>query len=320
MAKFLFSNVIGSFVFDEKYKIVEEVLFKDLGQYKDKGSYEKKLSQRHKDLKNPDENELQNILPAFKDKKYFQQFHLRNVEATKEAIRNSAAKDMLIIQTISAIEDLDKTLNLLAKRLREWYSYYNPESSDKIQEHENFISLITRKTKDALLKDMGIKEENTMGADMRDKDISAIMLLASQANNLYKLRHEYENYLRDLENEACPNFMEVAGITIAAKLIAHAGSMKRLVQMPASTLQIIGAEKALFRHMRNKKKNLPPKFGIIHEHQIIQKCGKENEGKAARALADKMSIAVRVDYFKGKFIGDKLKKGLVDKFKIDYGK
>lgn len=113
--------------------------------------------------------------------------------------------------------------------------------------------------------------------------------------------------------------MEVAGITIAAKLISHAGSLRRLVEMPSSTIQILGAEKALFRHMRNKKRNLPPKHGIIHEHQLIQKSKEEMHGKAARALADKLSIAIKIDYFKGKFIGDKLKKELVDKFKISYG-
>ena len=112
--------------------------------------------------------------------------------------------------------------------------------------------------------------------------------------------------------------MEIAGITIAAKLISHAGSMKRLVEMPASTIQVLGAEKALFRHMRNKRRNLPPKHGIIHEHQLIQKSNSKMHGKAARALADKLSIAVKIDYFKGKFIGDKLKKELVDKFKIQY--
>ena len=157
-----------------------------------------------------------------------------------------------------------------------------------------------------------------MGANLNEKDVSAIMMLASQASNLYKLIEDHEDYLKELEKEACPNFTEVAGTTIAAKLIAHAGSLKRLVEMPASTIQILGAEKALFRHMRNKKKNLPPKYGILHEHQLIQKSREEMHGKAARSLADKLSIAIRIDYFKGKFIGDKLKKELVDKFGVQY--
>jgi len=84
--------------------------------------------------------------------------------------------------------------------------------------------------------------------------------------------------------------------------------------MPASTIQILGAEKALFRHLKANKKSKPPKFGILIRHMLISSVGREDYGKVARALADKISIAVKVDYFKGKFIGDKLKEGLEKKF------
>ena len=161
-------------------------------------------------------------------------------------------------------------------------------------------------------------ENDSLGADLKEKDVSAILLLATQLNNFYKLKKHYEEYLKELEKVACPNFATVAGSTIAGKLISHAGSLRRLVEMPSSTIQILGAEKALFRHMRNKRRNLPPKYGIIRGHQLIQKSKSGMHGKVARALADKLSIAVKIDYFKGKFIGDKLKKKLVDKFKIQY--
>ncbi|MEK6949763.1 MAG: hypothetical protein AABX34_06065 [Nanoarchaeota archaeon] len=318
MPKFIFSNIIGSFVFNENYKIIDEILFKDIEQYSNKSVYEEKLKEKHKDAAIPDEDSLKHILLAFKDKKYFSDFSIRNIKITKKSLKESVKSDLLIIQAISAIGDIDKTVNLLVKRLREWYSCYNPEASYAFGEHEKFVALIIKKTKSQLLKDLNVNEKDAIGADMEEKDVSAIMLLASQLNNFYKLRKHYEDYLKELEKGACPNFMEVGGVTIAAKLIAHAGSMKRLVQMPASTIQILGAEKALFRHMRNKKRNLPPKYGLIHEHQLIQKSEKGMQAKAARALADKLSIAVKVDYFKGKFIGDKLKKGLVEKFKIQY--
>ena len=318
MPKFLFSNIIGSFVFDESYKPVDGLLFKDIEQYKNKKEYEEKLKQKHKDATTPAEKELYNALLLFKNKKYFSQFHNKNIELTKIFIRESVNNDLLIIQTINSIDEINKNTNLLAKRLREWYSLYNPEVSNKVADHENFVSVITRKSKKQLLEELNIDENDSMGADLKDKDVSAILLLATQLNNLYKLKKHYEDYLKQLEKETCPNFMEVAGATIAAKLISHAGSLRRLVEMPSSTIQILGAEKALFRHMRNKKRNLPPKHGIIHEHQLIQKSREEMHGKAARALADKLSIAVKIDYFKGKFIGDKLKKGLVDKFNIQY--
>src|SRR3989338_4248993 len=304
MAKFIFSNVIGAFVFDESSRIIEEIHFKDVEQYNDRSAYEEKLRQKHNAIK-PDENALQNILSAFKDKRYFPDFNARNIKITKTSIKESVKKDLLIVQASSSIEDIDKAINLLVKRLREWYSYYNPEASYAYENHEKFVSLINHKKKSQLLKELNVSEKDAIGADLPEKDISAIMELAQKTSALFYLRQSYEKYLEGLEKEECPNFVELAGVTIAAKLIAHAGSMKRLAQMPASTLQIIGAEKALFRHMRNKKRNLPPKYGIIHEHPLIQKSDDKLRAKAARALADKLSIAIRVDYFKGKFIGDK---------------
>ena len=317
MPKFIFSNVIGSFVFDENHKLVDGLLFKDIEQYKNKEEYEDKLAKKHASSM-PENKDLHNILLFFKDKKYFSQFYKKNLEITRESIRESVKNDSLIIQTINGIEEIDKTINLLTKRLRDWYSLYNPEIENKIVDHEKFVIAITKKSKTQLLKELNIDENDSLGADLNEKDVSAILLLATQINNFFKLRKHNEDYLKGLEKEVCPNFMEVAGPTIAAKLISHAGSLKRLVKMPASTIQILGAEKALFRHMRNKRRNLPPKYGLIHEHQLIQKSKQEMHGKVARALADKLCIAIKIDYFHGKFIGDKLKNGLVDKFKINY--
>ena len=318
MPKFIFSNIMGSFVFNENYTLADGLLFKDIEQYKNKKEHEEKLKHKHKDITAPTEKELYNILLFFKNKKYFSQFHNKNLDITRNSVRESVNNDALIIQTINSIDEINKNTNLLVKRLREWYSLYNPEVSNKVADHESFVSIITRKSKNQLLKELNVNESDSLGADLKEKDVSAILLLAAQLNNLYKLKKHYEEYLNQLEKDTCPNFMEVAGATIAAKLISHAGSLRRLVEMPSSTIQILGAEKALFRHMRNKKRNLPPKHGIIHEHQLIQKSKEEMHGKAARALADKLGIAVKIDYFKGKFIGDKLKKGLVDKFNIQY--
>ena len=317
MPKFIFTNIIGTFVFNQNYKIIDGLLFKDIEQYKDKEKHEDKLRQKHKNLTAPNDKHLYNILLVFNNKKYFSHFYKNNLELTKNSVKGSVNNDLLIIQAISSIEEIDRTLNLLTKRLREWYSLYNPEISNKVKDHEKFVVLIIKKTKTQLLKELSVNEKDSIGADLKEKDVSAILLLASQINNFYKLRGHYENYLKNLEKETCPNLATVAGVTLAAKLISHAGSLKRMAEMPASTLQILGAEKALFRHIKNKR-NLPPKYGMLHEHQLIQKSKSKMHGKVARALADKASIAVRVDYFKGKFIGDKLKKELMEKFKLKY--
>ena len=223
----------------------------------------------------------------------------------KEKLRNSVSDDLLIIQTISNMEDLDKASNLLSRRLREWYELYNPETSYAVENHEKFVSLILSTSKKELLKDF--KLENTMGADLPKKDVDAIMNLAQQINSLYALKKTEEEYLESLMDKTCPNVKAVAGLTIGAKLISLAGSLIRLSKFPASTVQLLGAEKALFRHLRNRK-NRPPKFGILHEHMLVAKVLGKNKGKMARTLADKIAIAAKVDHFKGSFVGETLLK------------
>lgn len=315
MARFIFTSILGTFVFNQNYKLVDGLLFKNIEQFNNKKEHEDKLKEKHKNLLEPNDKHLSNILEFFNNKKYFSQFYKQNLEFTRKSIKESVNNDSLIIQTISCIEEIDRSINMLTKRLREWYSLYNPEVSNKIKDHQKFLAIITNKSKKQLLKDLNVDE--SMGADLKEKEISSILLLATQINNFYKLRAHYESDLKNLEKETCPNLATIVGITIAAKLIEHAGSMKRLAEMPASTLQILGAEKALFRHLRNKR-NRPPKYGLIHEHTLIQKSKSKMHGKVARTIADKASIAVKVDYFKGKFIGDKLKKQIIQKFKIQY--
>ena len=97
----------------------------------------------------------------------------------------------------------------------------------------------------------------------------------------------------------CPNLLELAGVTIGAKLIELGKSLKHLALLPASTIQLLGAEKALFRHIKTGARS--PKYGVIHAHSLIQKVNRDRKGKAARTLADKLSLCCRLDFFKGEF-------------------
>ena len=228
-----------------------------------------------------------------------QELRLKAIEDVKEQLRNAVKDDWLIIQASSNLDELDKAINLLVKRLREWYELYNPEFSRKVEDHEKFVTQIMSSPK---------KEKNTMGADLKKEDVDAILTLAKEIKAMYELSRQQEKYLEDLMRRECPNTTSVAGVLIGAKLIKLAGSLERLSKFPASTIQILGAETAFFRHLRNKK-NLSPKYGILHEHALVSKTNSRNRGKMARALADKLAISSKVDFFKGKFVG----KDLVDK-------
>ncbi len=298
--KYIFTNILGSFAFDDSFKFIE------------KGS-EKEMVKKYKGIKEPEENDIAKLLGFFKQHKFFSEFHNKNIKITRKSIKESVKKDLLIIHTIKNIEGIDKVTNILVKDLREWYEIYNPEFSKWIHDNKMFSEIIVKKSKNELLKGIKVKEGDSMGADLRSEDLNAIKGLAKMVNEMYCFGNKQQEYLRKLMLEECRNISEVAGALIGAKLIEFAGSLKRLSGFPASTIQLLGAEKALFRHMKTGARC--PRHGIIVEHSLIKCSSQKEHGKRARALADKIALAARVDYFKGKFIGDKLKKELNAKFK-----
>ncbi|MFH1642926.1 MAG: hypothetical protein ABIC04_08590 [Nanoarchaeota archaeon] len=309
--KYIYSNIIGTFVFNEHFKPMNSIMFKNTNEYAQKEKYEKDFSKKYSHLKKPEGKELEKILEYFKKPEYFKEFRTKNIVITRQLIKKSVKDELLIIQAINNISDIDKAINTLTKRLREWYELYNPEFSHSIDKQELFVELIMKKNKQELLQE--INEKNSMGADFSKEDLEPIMNLAKKIQGLLELRFDQENYLEKIMKKVCPNMLAITGITTGAKLLSQAGSIKKMVEFPASTIQLLGAEKALFRHLTSKAKS--PKYGFLHEHPLIMKNKQKLHGKIARALADKISIAIKVDYFKGKFIGNELINKLEKKWK-----
>jgi len=309
---YLFSNILGVFVFDESFNVVDELSFKDINDYNNKDGFIHKLKHNHKNLKEPDNEELKKILINFRNSKFFSDFYNKNLQLTKLEVKNSVNEDILIIQSVKSIDELDKAINLLAKRLREWYDLYNPEFSRSIENHEKFVEEILESQKSELLKKIGVEMEDSLGADFEQENLEPLRNLTHQIYDLYQLRKSQLDYISKLMDGYCQNIKAICDVMIAAKLLEHAGSLRRLSEMPASTIQILGAEKALFRHMKTGARS--PKHGVIVSHSLIAKAPMKMHGKIARSLADKISIAAKVDYFKGQFIGDKLRKDLEEKF------
>jgi nucleolar protein 56 len=214
------------------------------------------------------------------------------------------------MQAISNIIELDRAANLLVKRLREWYGLYFPELSQNMESNEKFVQLVTERTKDDLIGEFKVHE--TMGAELKERDVMEFLQLAYQIGSMYNLREMHEKYLEEVMKEYCPNLSELAGVTIGAKLLELGKGLKNLALLPASTMQLLGAEKALFRHIKTGARS--PKYGVIINHPLIQKCNHKDKGKAARALADKLSLCARLDYFKGEFKAKEFKKELERKF------
>lgn len=231
------------------------------------------------------------------------------ITETKRKIKHSVRKDDLIIQATRTIDETSKVINNLTKRLRDWYAFYNPETEHNVKDNEQFVRVIISHNKRELHKKFHIKQG--MGADLEKEDIGMITDFAKSINRLALFKKEQESYQSKLISEICPNINAIAGPKITAKLLELAGSLERLAKMSSSTIQLLGAEQALFRHLKTGAK--PPKYGILHEHPLISRHKKES-GKVARTLADKICTAAKVDFFKGRFIADKLKKEIEVKF------
>lgn len=287
-----FQNILDAFILDEEIKSLQPA---------------KKSSSELKPL--PKEK-IFSTLALFKDKKYFPEFYQKNLELTKLAIKKSVSEDNFIIQAIANINELDKASNLLTKRLREWYGLYFPELEQKISSPEKLVELILTKERKELLKELKIKE--TMGADLEKVHLQEILELAKDIQELQNLRKKHELYLEKVMSKYCPNILELAGVTIGAKLLELGKSLKHLALLPASTIQLLGAEKALFRHIKTGSRS--PKYGILFQHPLVQNAKREDKGKAARTLADKLSLCARLDYFKGEFKAKEYRRELEKKF------
>lgn len=246
------------------------------------------------------------------------------IELSKLRIKKATEKrDLLIVQAIEALDDLDQTLNLFMSRLREWYGVHFPELSRLIDKHETYARLVytlgrrenftvEKLEKEGFPRNKAVQiaqsAKSSMGADIQDVDVEQIQRISKNILQLYEARSNLERYIDSLVEDVAPNLKAIAGSSIGARLIALAGGLENLAKMPASTVQVLGAEKALFRSLTTGSK--PPKHGIIFQHALIYRSKRWLRGKIARALAGKLAIAARTDAFTGNYVGDKLKEDL----------
>lgn len=244
-----------------------------------------------------------------------------NFILTRHKLRAEAAqRDRLIVHSISILDEVDKHSNILVGLVREWYSVHFPELDRLVSDHEIYLKLIlslgTRKRfTPTTLKDIaGLSEgeankiagasQSSLGAQLDETDIEALRSCAQRISDLYELRKRTAEYIDGLMAQIAPNLRAVAGGPLGARLISIAGGLERLARLPASTIQVLGAEKALFRSLKTRAR--PPKHGVIYQYPDVRGSPRRLRGKVARALAGKTAIAARVDAMSGEFVGDKL--------------
>lgn len=217
--------------------------------------------------------------------------------------KSSQEEDKLLIQAINSVDDIDESISKLVERIRDWYTIYFPEM-DTISNNETYIKLIaeSENREDILenfMEHFSEEIEESTGADIEEDDLLMLKSFAESIYSLQKSRKELETYIDSKMEAIAPNLRDLLGSTLGAKLIAHIGSIKRLATLPASVIQIMGAEKAIFRHLKTGER--PPKHGLIFQHPSVRGAKWWNRGKIARNLALKITLAVRKDVFSGKY-------------------
>ena len=222
----------------------------------------------------------------------------------------------MIIQAVGLLDDLDKDLNNYAMRLREWYGWHFPEVGKIITDNLTYAKVVEKigirtNTKNTDLSSILTKEDEisikesaeiSMGSEISKEDELNIKELCSQIIFLTEYRQSLTEYLRNRMMTIAPNLTIMVGELVAARLISHAGSLISLVKMPASTIQIFGAEKALFRALRTKHET--PKYGLIYHASLVGSANPKLKGKISRSLASKCAICVRVDALGENINGD----------------
>lgn len=213
--------------------------------------------------------------------------HEKAMQLAREKIAESlAGRDAYLMQAVKTLDDLNEAFNVTSERLGEWYGIHYPEH------HMRPIELI-----EYILEHEDESDASTMGAQMTGEDIAAVQGVAQAARAILRQRKALEDYVNKMMQEIAPNLSNVLGPLLGARLIARAGSMEKLARMPASTIQVMGAGEALFKHIRSGTPS--PKHGLIFKHPLISGAPKKARGKIARMLAGKAAIAARVDYYSG---------------------
>ncbi|MDA4121523.1 MAG: hypothetical protein OK404_03845 [Thaumarchaeota archaeon] len=251
--------------------------------------------------------------PLSDDSANLEAIRQRSIQEAEAAIREASSRpDLHLVQAIQALDDADKYLNITATRTSEWYGLHFPELTQLVQDNIVLCRIISEVgTRDKFsaenLKGRGFTDkkveaiitarDRSKGGSISEGDLGRVMGLASLALTLSSQREGLNTYVEAQMKKISPNVAEVAGATIGARLMAKAGGLERLASMPASTIQILGAEKALFRSLRTGAR--PPKHGILFQHQAVHTAPKWQRGKIARTLANKIAIAARVDYYRG---------------------
>lgn len=208
--------------------------------------------------------------------------------------------DRIVAQEVAAVDDLVRAGNLLVERLREWYGLHAPEVPRLEPDAEKLAARIAEHGERAAVLealDQAKAAGQSVGSDLDPADMAVLQAFAEALRGVHTAWRRIEERIRDAMTELAPNLAAITGPIVGARLIALAGGLERLATFPASTVQLLGAETAFFRHVKEGTK--PPKHGILYQHPSVHQAPPWQRGAIARTLALHASRAARADALTG---------------------
>jgi nucleolar protein 56 len=219
--------------------------------------------------------------------------------------------DLHVIQSINALDEFDKLINVVGSRLREWYGLHFPELDNLVQSLGAYAQIVRQAGQRAnisrqILEDAGMQDKKidiildaknrSKGGDLAQNNLDIIMRLADEVITESNLRKMLADHVESVMTDLAPNTKELLTATVGARMIAKAGNFTKFAQLPSSTIQILGAEKALFRSLKTGAR--PPKHGLLFQHPLIHSAPRWQRGKIARTIASKVAIVARIDLYR----------------------
>lgn len=234
------------------------------------------------------------------------------IEEAKKQLTSEIDDDKIIVKAIKLLEQRTENLHKEAQRFRDWYALHFPELEREIDEDQELVRILSEETDREKMTSFESLAETSKGKKMAEEDLEFLREEAEKLSEGFERREDLEEYIEEKVKATSPNTSRLLGPILTAKIIALSGSLEDLAKSPSSTVQMLGAEKALFRFMSGD--GSPPKHGVLFEHRFVGSLPEDTRGKMSRFMANKTVMAARLDLYGDKMKGNELREEAREKY------
>ncbi|PSH02285.1 MAG: hypothetical protein BRC26_01325 [Nanohaloarchaea archaeon QH_8_44_6] len=234
------------------------------------------------------------------------------LEKTREKLKENKNRDRFMMKAVEFLDESSKNFNAEMERFRDLYSLHFPELEKEITKDEQLIKILSDSINRNDLDPFSEMAESSTGSPLEPADEKILEKMYSNLKKKVELRAELEEYVEEIVEDEMENLGALLGPLLTARIVSLAGGLEELARKPSSTIQMLGAEKALFRYLKGE--GTPPKHGVIFQHKFVNSLPEDERGKMARFLANKAAMAARLDQYGEKFKGDQLREECQEKY------